>query len=142
MRTLALSGGDLVLGAGGLQLISGPAKIRQDVALALGESYGTDPYHPEWGSVLPEYIGQPVDSEIRLLIKAEVNRILQQYMATQQAMLASASTSNRATALTTEDVVRTVDEIQVSGTYDVIRVRISLTTMAGQTLNLNRTVTS
>jgi phage baseplate assembly protein W len=141
VKTLALSGGDLVIGPGGLQLVSGAAKIRQDLALALSEEYGTDPYHPEWGSVLPRYVGQPVDSDTKLLVQAEVNRVVQQYMAGQQARLSAATTSNQATTMTTSDVVRSMDGIDVVVEYDFVRILITLTTMSGQTLNVTRTVT-
>jgi phage baseplate assembly protein W len=142
VKTLALSGGDLVIGSGGLQMISGAAKIRQDVALALGEEYGTDPYNAGWGSVLPQYVGQAIDDDTTMLVQAEVNRILQQYMAVQQAMLSTASTSGTTTTLTTSDVVRSVDGVDVTVLYDTVKVLITLTTMAGQTLSLSRTVTT
>lgn len=142
MKTLALSGGDLVLGSGGLQLISGAAKIRQDVALALGEEYGTDPYNAGWGSVLPQYVGETITADTTMLVQAEVNRILQQYMAQQQSMLSQAATNNTTTTLTTSDVVSSVDKIDVTVLYDAVNIVITLTTMAGQTLTLTRTVTN
>lgn len=142
MKTLALSHGDLVLGPGGFQMISGANKIRQDVALALGEEYGNDPYHPQWGSVLIQYIGQPVTPDTDLLVQSEVNRILQQYMANQQAMLNQAATNNQPTTMTTADVIQSVDAVTASAQYDTIQVVIQLTTMAGQTLMISRTVTS
>lgn len=141
MKTLALSHGDLIIGPGGLQMISGANKIRQDVALALGEEYGHDPYHPQWGSVLPQYIGHAVTPDTQLLVQSEVNRILQQYMANQQAMLNQAATNGQATTLTTADVIQSVDGVTVSVQFDTIQVAIQLTTMAGQTLTINRTVT-
>lgn len=141
MKTLALSHGDLVIGPGGFQMISGANKIRQDLALALAEEYGNDPYHPQWGSVLPQYIGQSVSAETDLLVQTEVNRVLQQYMANQQAMLNQAATNNQATTMTTADVLQSVDAVTVSAQYDTIQVAIRLTTMAGQTLTVNRTVT-
>lgn len=141
MKTLALSGGDLVVGPGGLQLITGAAKIRQDISLALIEEYGTDPYHPQWGSVLPRYVGLGVDDETRMLVQGEVSRIVQQYMAQQQAQISAAATNNQSTAMTTSDVIRSLDGVDVTVSFDVIRIVISLTTLSGQTLTLSRTVT-
>jgi phage baseplate assembly protein W len=141
VKTLALSGGDLVIGPGGLQLISGAAKIRQDLSLGMAEEYGTDPYHPLWGSVLPRYIGQPVDADTQLLVRAEVNRIIQQYMANQQAQISSASTNGRGITLTTADIIRSVDRIDVTVSYDTVRIMVYLTTMASQTISVSRTVT-
>lgn len=142
MKTLALSGGDLVIGPGGLQMISGAAKIRQDLALALAEEYGTDPYHPEWGSVLPRYVGQPVDADTPMLVQAEVSRVVQQYMASQQAQLSAAATNGQPTTMTTSDIVQSVDKIDVTVLYDTVKVVITLTTMSGQTLSVSRTVTT
>lgn len=140
MKTLALSGGDLVVGSGGLQMQDGAAKIRQDLALALGEAYGNDPYHSGWGSVLPLYIGEPTTADLPMLVQSEVNRILQQYMTTQQQQLATASANNQQHTITTAEIIQTVNSVDVSVLYDTIRVVISLTTMAGQNLQISRTV--
>lgn len=140
MQSLALSGGDLVVGPGGLQLVTGAAKIRQDVALGLGESYGTDPFEPLWGSVLNEYVGLPVTGDTPALVQAEVNRVLQQYISNQQAQLKAASTRNQTTALTTADIIRTVNSVDVTVLFDTIMVVIRLTTMAGQSMTVSRTV--
>lgn len=140
MQSLALSGGDLAIGPGGLQTVTGAAKIRQDVALALGETYGTDPFEPLWGSVLNEYVGLPVTAETPSLVQAEVNRVLQAYISNQQAQLKAASTRNQTTALTTADIIRSVNSVDVTVLYDTIMVVINLTTMAGQSMTVSRTV--
>ncbi len=140
METLALSGGDLVVGPGGLQTLSGAAKIRQDLALALAEEYGADPYHSGWGSVLPQYLGEPVDDDIPMLVQAEVNRVLQQYMTGQQQQLATASANRQQHTIMTSEIIQTVNSVDVSVLYDTVKVVISLTTMAGQNLKISRTV--
>lgn len=140
MKTLALSGGDLVVGPGGLQMQDGPAKIRQDLALALGETYGADPYHSGWGSVLGQYLGEPTDADTPMLVQAEVNRILQQYMTNQQQQLATAAANQQQHTITTSEIIQTVNSVDVSVLYDSVTVIISLTTMAGQTLQISRTV--
>lgn len=140
MKTLALSGGDLVIGPDGLQMIDGAAKIRQDLALALAEQYGTDPYNPGWGSVLPQYVGLPGSDETPMLVQAEVNRILQQYITNQRARLSAAVANNQAQTISTAEMIRSVDSVDVSVTYDRVAVLITLTTMAGQTLSISRTV--
>lgn len=140
VETLALSGGDLVIGPGGLQTLSGAAKIRQDIALALGEGYGNDPYHAGWGSVLPQYVGHPVTDDTPMLVQAEVTRILQQYMTGQQQQLATAAANQQRHTISTSEIIQTVNSVDVTVQYDSIRVIISLTTMAGQTLQISRTV--
>jgi phage baseplate assembly protein W len=140
MKTLALSGGDLVLGSGGLQMLDGPAKIRQDVALCLGEEYGLDPYHSGWGSVLKKYIGLPITGDTPMLVQAEVNRVLQQYITNQQARLDAAALNNQQHTVTTNEIIRTVNSVDVSVLFDTVSVLINLTTMAGQTMTISRTV--
>ncbi len=140
MKTLALSGGDLVLGPGGLQLIDGAAKIRQDIALALGEDYGGDPYHAGWGSVLQQYIGEQITEDTPMLVQAEVNRILQQYISNQQATLSAAAVNNTQHTITTAEIIKTVNAVDVAVSYDTVTVLIDLTTMAGQNLKISRTV--
>lgn len=140
MKTLALSGGDLVLGSGGLQMLDGPAKIRQDIALALGEDYGGDPYHAGWGSVLQQYIGSSIGDDTPMLVQAEVNRILQQYISNQQARLSAAALNNTQHTMSTAEMIKTVNAVDVSVLFDTITVQINLTTMAGQTMTISRTV--
>lgn len=140
MKSLALSGGDLVVDAGGLRMLEGPAKIRQDLALALGEEYDTDPYHPGWGSVLIKYIGEAISDDTPMLVQAEVSRIIQQYMANQRAMLEAAALNNQAHTISTSEIIRTVNSIDVSVSYDSVKVLVDLTTMAGQTMQISRTV--
>jgi phage baseplate assembly protein W len=140
VKTLALSGGDLVVGPGGLQMQDGAAKIRQDLALALGEDYGADPYHSGWGSVLGQYLGEPMDADIPMLVQAEVNRILQQYMTNQQQQLATAAANQQQHTISTSEIIQTVNSVDVSVLYDSVRVVVSLTTMAGQSLQISRTV--
>lgn len=140
MKTLALSNGDLVVDSGVLKMLDGPAKLRQDIALALGESYGDDPYHSGWGSVLPRYIGEPINEDTPMLVQAEVNRVLQQYIANQQARLEAASLNNRQHTISTSEIIRTVNSVDVSVQWDTITVLINLTTMAGQTMTISRMV--
>lgn len=140
MKTLALSGGDLVVGPGGLRMLDGAAKLRQDIALALGEEYGHDPYHPGWGSVLQQYVGEPITEDTPMLVQAEVNRILQQYIAYQRQRLEAASLNGQPHTISTSEIIRTVNAIDVSVEYDTVSVLIDLTTMAGQTMKISRTV--
>ena len=78
MKTLALQHGDLVIdGAGSYAMVSGAARIRQDLTLALLEEYGTDRFHPKFGSIIKEYLGNAISSDLQQLVKAEVNRVVQ-----------------------------------------------------------------
>jgi phage baseplate assembly protein W len=140
MKTLALVGGDLALGEGGYRLLTGAARIRQDLALALAVPYGHDPYHPTYGSVLESYVGEPLTPELELLVRSEVVRVVQEYVAAQQASIAADALSGSRARYSHQDVVKQVQSITTEIAYDVVRVRVALKTEAGETVRIARTV--
>jgi len=140
MKTLALANGDLVVSPGGYATVTQAAKIRQDMALALGEPLGNDRFHIEWGSVLPTYIGQPMDEETSMLVKSEVARIIEQYMAVQQRDIAQDALAGRTVRYGTGDVVVGIADLKATVRYDTIRVTVALVTESGVRININRTV--
>lgn len=129
-----------MVGQTGHATISGAPKIRQDLALALQEPIGNDRFHLDWGSVLPEYIGMPITDETDVLVKAEVGRVLQQYMAVQQRDILQDSTDGQKTRYATSDVVQQVVEIQASVHFDTVDISVSLLTAAGKRVTVKRTV--
>lgn len=142
MKTLALQGGDLVVGSQGHATISGNKKIRQDLALALGERYGNDRFHLTWGSTLPNYVGRPVTADSDLIVRSEVARVVQSYIDGQQAQIATDALSGTRSKYTTSDVVAQLNNIVTSIDLDTIHVKISLSTQAQESLTLTRTVTT
>lgn len=140
MKTLALASGDLVVGQSGHEVVRGASKIRQDLALALGEPYGTDRFHPTLGSVLPSYLGEPITQEIQSLVVTEVARVIQQYIDTQAAEVLRDGLSESRTRYETADVVSRVDSVDAHVDLDSIRVRVALTTLSGQSVSVTRTV--
>lgn len=142
MKTLALQGGDLVVGPSGHVTIKGNSKIRQDLSLALGEIYGNDRFHPTWGSTLPNYIGRPNRGDMEMLVKSEIGRVVQVYIDGQQAQIALDTVAGNRSRFTTSDVVARLDDIQTSITLDTIYVKLFLTSQAQEQLSLTRTVTT
>jgi phage baseplate assembly protein W len=140
MKTLALANGDLVVAPGGHTTLTAAAKIRQDMALALGEPLGNDRFHPEWGSVLPTYIGQPMDAETEMQVQSEVARIVEQQMAVQQRDIAQDSLKGRASRYDAADIIVGIEKLTVSVRYDTILVTVALVTQAGVRINIKRTV--
>lgn len=140
MKGLALANGDLVVSPDGYTTVTLAAKIRQDMALALGEPLGNDRFHIDWGSVLPTYIGQTMDEETTMLVKAEVARIIEQQMAIQQRDIAADVLAGRASRYSTGDVIVGIADLKAIIRYDTIQVRVSLVTQAGVRININRTV--
>lgn len=142
MKTLALSNGDLVVGQGGHLTISGVSKIRQELALALGEYFGTDRFHRDiWGSVVSDYLGRPIDDSLIAQVEAEVARVLSQYIAIQDQEIYQDYINGRRTRYATADVIREVTSINAQPINDSIQISITLATQAGSTVVLNRTVT-
>lgn len=142
MKQLALVGGDLALDNGGYRMVTGAARIRQDLSLALAEPYGGDTYHPEFGSVLAAHIGEPLTPELELLVRAEVVRVVQQYVDGQQAQIAADALSGSRSRFSFQDVVQSVQSISTDIQYDTIKVTIALKTQSGGTVRVLRTVST
>lgn len=141
MKTFALSGGDLVIDPShGYQTLTGAAKIRQDLSLALIEPYGDDPYHPQWGSLLQSYIGSPLTADLQLLVEQEARRIVNQYMNMQQAAISQANANQTPVGYTTADVVVGITGITGTINFDTLQLLISVVTAAGQNVDITRTV--
>jgi len=142
VKTLALQGGDLVVGPGGHKTITGSAKVRQDLALALGEPYGQDRFHPNWGSVLTDYVGRPVNSDTELLVRSEAARVVQMYIDVQRVEIVEDALAGRRSRFTTADVVARLDDVNTVIQFDTIRILLSLVTQAQENLTVSRTVTT
>lgn len=143
MDTFTLVHGDLVLdGSGGYAMLSGADRIRQDLSLALLEEYGSDRFHPKYGSVVKTYVGNVIDENLPQLVKAEVNRVVIAYIGLQQAEVLRDSTVDIAGRFNTSDVVRNITSIDVHATYDTIYVAVTLETLARETITITQQVTT
>lgn len=140
MESLALVQRDLVLTGGQYLMVSGSDKIRQDLTLALREDYGSDPYHPYWGSVLQRFIGHPLTPEVQQLVQTEVRRVLRNYIAVQSDLIRADSASGARSRFDTSDVVQAVENIAVTITGDRIDIVLTLQTQSGQTVTIRRQV--
>lgn len=141
MKTLALANGDLVATATGHGTVSGTRKVHQDLALALGEPWGTDRFHAkQWGSILMDYIGSPITQSLESDLRDEVLRVISQYIAIQDQEVYSDMTRGTRSRYATADVVRQVTGITVTPETDKIRVLVNLVTQAGAEVQLSRTV--
>lgn len=143
MQQIALISGDIAIGTdGGMLMYSGAARIKQDLTLALSEEYGTDRFHPTWGSVLPQYLGQLLTAEMQQLVRAEVNRVLQNYIIIQQNDVVRDTTVDVRGRYDTSDVVQSVGGISVVQVLDAIYLSATLTTLARQTVTISQQVTN
>ena len=148
METFNVETGDLILSRGAFETLSGPAKIQQDLAIANITPYGSNRFHPRFGSVLPEYIGQPIGQTTKQLIYSEVNRVIANYNAVQLAKVKSFIQQGLQSPYGQDDLIATVNTIDVQQSYDTFYVTVNCTTMAGTqvstsiTVNVNSTTTS
>jgi phage baseplate assembly protein W len=142
MKTLALFNGDLMLAQGGYFMSTGVDRIRQDLSLAMLEEYGTDRFHPAYGSVLMRYIGNPLTPQLEMLVRAEVNRVLQNYIAIQQAEVIRDTQYDVKGRFKTSDVVRSILSISTQANVDRIDVRLALETLARTTVTIRKQIVS
>jgi phage baseplate assembly protein W len=149
MYQFALVSGDFMIGTNGsYTTYTGAQRIQQDLTLALSDVYGTDRFHPSWGSILPSYLGTINSPTMQTLVKAEVNRVLQNYLIITQSGIIQSSMMNvtndndPSQSYSTADVVRSVNSINVSSNMDTIYVSVSLTTLAGQSITVGQKIGS
>lgn len=144
MRDLQISGGDLTLAGSDLGMVDGADYIRQRIATALAEPYGTDPFNPTWGSTLNTYLGSPYIAGLGALVSSEVARVLAQIIAGQRQMITSWALTGTKAQLLAADTIASVNSIDTATGADpeVMTVYMTLTTQGGQQLLITRTVSS
>lgn len=144
MKDLQLTGGDLLSSGRGFALVDGADYVRQRVATALSEPYGSDPFNPSWGSALTGWLGSPQNAGTQGLVAAEAQRVLSVLMAAQQLALKAASLAGTRSQLSSDDVIASVKSVTAAqGTRpDAVQVTVTLTTLGGTQVTASRTVTS
>ncbi len=142
MYGLAVVNGDLVLSGNDYYKIAGAAKVKQDMTFALNDEYGSDPFHPYWGSTLSRFIGEPITDGLRQAVVAEVTRVLNNYIAVQTDMASAATARGTRGLMTTDNVVTGVQSIDVRVNFDSIDIQVTLSTMAGNSVQISRQVTA
>ncbi len=140
MKTLQIESGDIVVGPGGAQVLRGQAKLVQDLSIAVAEPYGCDRFHPRWGTVLTNYVGLPRTTEIELLVRSEVTRVVGNYMANQTGQVQADAVAGLPSRLASEEIISAIDRIDVQVELDQVRVRVAIRTLSGDPVSLRSTV--
>lgn len=136
MKTLAVVDGDLVLDASRYATVSGSQRVAQDLGIALREHFGVDRFHPNWGSLLPTYVGAAMGEGFHTQIAGEVKRVLGNYMAVQDQQVRSLA--GQPEQLDSRDVVVAVSAVDVQTTGSSrFDVRITLQTLSGGSIGLS-----
>lgn len=133
MRTFALRSGDLVVSGAGYLMVSGVARVQQQVGLCLREPYGSDRFHDRWGSVLPEWIGRTIDGQtIQIELRAELIRVIKNFIASQQALVSQRAISGLRPVLDPSEVLVDITDIRIVQNQDTLVVKATLRTAGGQ----------
>ena len=126
MKQLLIQNGDLVIGSGGYATVRGERRLRQDLAHALREPLGTDRFFPRWGSTLPGMIGGFQTSDTATEVRAEVSRVLQNYVNITAAHIQQDRLGGRTSRFGASEVIARVLGINVATRVDSVDVRIAL----------------
>lgn len=140
MQGFLLENGDLQIGPTGFAMISGAAKVFQDLANATLEPYGCDRFHPKWGSLLYNYIGDPITPIEETLVQSEIARLINNYVLVQQDNIAKQVAQGLQSQYATDEIVSSIDAINVTQQQDFLTVAVVVRTTSGQTINLQSQV--
>jgi len=141
MKTFQISNGDFVLSNGSFATVEGTPKIQQDLGTALATEYGTDRFHPRYGSTLPNYIGQPVGSATSILVRSEVTRVVNNYASVQAANMNSYIVRGLQAPYAQSEIIAQLNAVTVKQDYDTFEVAAVITTQAGQSTLVSASVT-
>jgi phage baseplate assembly protein W len=136
-----LTDGDLVPVRRDLAMVTGTAKVQQDLRGALLEPLGNDRFHPGWGSSLDDFIAQIASESTRMEVESEVNRVISNYAAIQRDRIEADITSGGDTRFSTNEILARVRGVDVKIMDETVRVNISLQTVAGEIVVLTEAVT-
>ena len=136
MKTLEIRNGDLAIGRGGHATVEGGARLRQDLAVAMREPYGSDRFHPRWGFLLNEYVGGVLDEVTKQQVIGECRRVVANYIGIQQQQMAMARASGSRPRFSSGEVIDAVQGIEVRQTYDRLYVRVVVHSVSGESVSL------
>lgn len=146
--SLRVSNGDLVLQSGKLGIVSGQNKLVQDLRHFLLERMGSDPLHPDYGSLIDGGVtpaGRTVASPIggtdwrfvALELEADIRRICALYQNGQVERARKDRQRYNRVTLTPAEILLAVTDVTFQQNMDTLNVTISLSTGAGTTENLS-----
>jgi hypothetical protein len=119
--SLSIQNGDLVLLGNSLGIVYGANKLQQDMICWLCESYGIDPMHPTYGSLLEGWIGSIITPSTQNQVQSEVLRVLQNYQNVQFQALQQAPAN-----FSLSEILYAIHAINVSISYDTVTVAITI----------------
>lgn len=142
MITLEVENGDLVLANGSFSTVTGPDKVSQDIEIAVLTPYGSDRFHPRYGSIFSSYIGSPSNPSTATFIQAEMLRVIKNYMAVQLSKVKAAAQAGLASPFSQGELVASAGAINVQQQLDQFQVTASVNTTSGAQVNVSTTTTA
>ncbi len=146
MKTLTVHNGDVQLDSSGRLLFqTGANKLIQDLSLWLEEPLGTGFTTPNFGSILPDLIGQNFTPYLSAQIQSETLRIFTLYQQNQIASLKNAQNLSQLGNWNKSEIINSIDNINVypnSSLPTIINVSVNITTLSNLNLTINLFVTS
>lgn len=140
--SLRLSGGDLVHGGAHYDVVKGRKKLAQDLRCALLTQLGSDPVHPEYGTVIEggrgldgaEYrgvVGGRDWEQAALLVDSEIRRVVREYQSYQMTRLREDQAVYGRSTLDSDEVLATIEDIRFAQVGDQLVVDVAVQTQAG-----------
>ncbi len=123
--SLQISNGDLVNNGGECAIVSGQAKLTQDLQLWLMERFASNRFHPTFGSTLQNYIGGVINTSTQADVYNEVLRVLTNY----QTMVYYLFSANPG-LFSLSELPYSIDAIQVQINYDQVNCTIQVSNPA------------
>ena len=140
MKTFLIQNGDLVVGPGGFTTVSGAAKVKQDLAVAVREPLGCDRFHPRWGSTLHQFVGTVGDELTKALIVSEVTRLVRNYVAVHGDQVSTTALTGARPRYSTEELVSDIASIDMRQEYDRLYLRVKVSLVSGDLVTLSSAV--
>jgi len=141
-------------GPGGFATVSGRQKLIQDLKNWILEPQGTDPFHPDFGSLLDggvgpdgievDYlIGNTVSPEGMMTIEAELRRILTAYQQQQSDRMSNDIIQyGGKNTFGLDEILLQVEDVKVENYQDVVLATITILTGSGNAVTFTTPVTS
>lgn len=145
MKSPRLVNGDLQMDTSGdVRMVTGRARLVQELTCWLFEPLGTDVHHPRFGSKVPLMVGDAILSGVTDELQSEIARVLGNYITYQNSYTDGFSEGNADDFFrlySMSEILASVEGISVVASRDKVSVRINLKTMAGESVSLTRALT-
>jgi phage baseplate assembly protein W len=130
--SLAIEDGDLQLKGSAIGIVYGVDKLNQDISVWLRERFQSDRFHLKYGSILDSYIGSVITDSTSAEVRSEIMRVLQNYQEAQAQII-----RKEPSRLSADEILLSVDDIQVRVEYDSVLVNIRFSTAKGTPSNVS-----